>query len=76
MKPTDMVANGLFVYEKVYRNKKFPVTEGQNSKITPKLIIFVLCLYRSCLQMLGKSDYGHAWRGKIKSSYAEKFEEK
>ena len=30
MKPTDMVANGLFVYEKVYRNKKFLVTEGQN----------------------------------------------
>ena len=66
MKPTDMVANGLFVYEKVYRNKKFLVTEGQNSKITPKLIIFVLCLYRSCLQMLGKSDHGHAWRGKTR----------
>ena len=61
-----MVANGLFVYEKVYRNKKFLVTEGQNSKITPKLIIFVLCLYRSCLQMLGKSDHGHAWRGKTR----------
>ena len=42
MKPTDMVANGLFVYEKVYRNKKFLVTEGQNSKITPKLIILSL----------------------------------